>query len=845
MSAEIIHKGSGVQGNTPLSTDLALREFGINYNANDPAVYIKDSDGNIRRVAGKASTLSPGAVQLTSELDVFSEELAPTALALAEVNSKIENFKDAFRYDKRLYVTEDGNDSANGSSPAEALRSLRRACELAQPGTAIILGAGEYIEVCPIAVRRNVGIFGDALRQVTIRPTPATRFEGFFLVDSGFYCFGCTFTGHQQGTDAGIFKIGWVVQFDATANNLALGATGFGAYITRSPYMQNCTSLTARQDDGQGGSVSTGLTGGGLLVDGAACAPNSPLRSMVVDSFTQVNLGGPGCLIKNDGFAQLVSFFSTFCEYHIRCESGGQASVSSSTTNFGIFSLIADGFSPSPLFTGSADGSTISSVNVVNISQPRFGFQARPLPGLLMRIGSEFYTVTGSVPLSDGRTGFRVNFFPALTAGVPAGTTLDFVRRSQISTGGHNMEYVGAGTNYLALPENGGVPIPANEVVEINRGRVFFISFDQLGNLRVGKGFDVDGATGNVTISTDNFNLAGLNFIGPFKRDGIFFGEQLREVSNNTDLLSSFTGTPDGNTVPTQFAVKTYVDDKFQEKLVSTENIKNLISGGNTTGILGPGSVNFKTINGQTLLGAGNISILGGGGGEGGSAARSEIIFNTEDGAPPTLAVSANAENTAFVINGDLNPTLTLVRGRTYTFTVASTDNPFWIKTSRSLGTSDAFTTGVTNNGITNGTLLFSVPLNAPDILFYQSQFFAPVGGTFSIVDEGEAEGLVELPKSGFILRITTSKPGWFRLYNRSEALVADASRTRDIDPLPGSGVLTELITTPAQGTLTLSPSAIIANMEVPSSNEYFYRFTNDGTPGTTQISIQFLIIEG
>jgi hypothetical protein len=844
MSAEIIHKGSGVQGNTPLPTDLGLRELGVNYNANDPAVYIKDSAGAIRRIAGKASTLAPGAVQLTSDLDTFDETLAPTAQALATVNSKFEAFKDALRYDKRLYVDQDGNDDNNGSSPAEPLRTLRRAVELAEPGTAILLGAGEYVEVCPLKVKRNVGIFGDALRQVTIRPTQETRFEGIFLVDSGFYCFGCTFTGHQQGNNAGIFKTAWVVQFDATANNTLLGATGFGAYITRSPYMQNCTSLTARQDDGQGGSVSTGLTGGGLLVDGAACAPNSPLRSMVVDSFTQVNLGGPGCLIQNDGFAQLVSFFSTFCEYHVRCESGGQASLSSSTTNFGTFALIADGFSPSPLFTGNADGSTISSVNVINISEPRFGFEARPLPGLLMRIGSSFYTVTGSVPLTDGRTGFRVNFFPALTEGIPAGTTLDFVRRSQISTGGHNMEYVGAGTNYRALPENGGVPVPANEVVELNRGRVFFISFDQLGNLRVGKGFDVDGATGNVTISTDNFNLAGLNFIGPFKRDGIFFGEQLREVSNDVDLLSSFTGTPDGNTVPTQFAVKTYTDNKFQVQLISTENIKNLVSGGNTTSILGPGSVTIKTINGQTLLGAGNISIIGGGG-EGGSAARSEVIINTDDGAPLSNTVGINAENDAFVINGEPNPDLTLIRGRTYSFTVNATGSPFWIKTTRSLGTGDAFNEGVINNGIASGVVQFTVPFNAPTVLFYQSQFFPTAGGTFSIVNEGESEGIVDLPKSGFILRVATSRPGWLRLYNRTAAALTDGTRTRDLDPTPGSGVLTEIITSQTQNAVTLSPSAIIANMEVPSTNEYFYRFTNDGAPGSTQISIQFLIIEG
>lgn len=649
MSAEIIHKGSGVLGNAPLPTDLELQELAVNYNAGDPALYLKDSAGAIRRVGGKASTSAAGAVQLTNALNSTSELVAPTAKALKDVNDDLQDFKNALTYTKRLYVNLEGDDAADGDSPATALRTIRRAVELSTPGTAILVQAGVYVETCPMVVPREVGIFGDSLRQVTIKPTEATKYEGFFQVDSGFYCFGCTFTGHQQGTHNGTYKTAWVVQFNATANNLALGASDFGAYITRSPYMQNCTSLTARQNEGAGGSVSTGVTGGGLMVDGAACADNSPLRSMVVDSFTQVNLGGPGCLIKNDGFAQLVSFFSTFCEYHVKCETGGQASISASTTNFGTYGLWADGYSPNPVFSGTASGSTTNYVNVVNISNPRFGYIARPLPGLLMQVGNSFYTVTGSVPLTGGQAGYRVNFFPALATAIPQGTTINFVRRSQISTGGHNMEYVGAGTNYNALPENGGVPIPANETVETNKGRVFFISFDHLGNLRVGKGFDVDGATGNVTISTDQFNLAGLNFIGPFKRNGVFVGEQLQEVSNEVTLVSEATGIPDGNAVPTQYAVTQYLQTNYQPKLISGGNIRALQSGETTQSLLGASpislprlingtnvktllsseDINFKTINGQQIIGTGDLVIAGGGGGGGTAIFRSSTAVTT------------------------------------------------------------------------------------------------------------------------------------------------------------------------------------------------------------------------
>lgn len=842
MSAEIIHKGSGVLGNAPLPTDLELQELAVNYNAGDPALYLKDSAGAIRRVGGKASTSAAGAVQLTNALDSTSELVAPTAKALKEVNDKHEAFKDALRYAKRLYVDKDGSDTNNGSSPAEPLLTLRKAIELAQPGTAIMLGAGEYTETCPMQVRRNVGIFGDALRQVTIRPTEATKYDGIFEVDSGFYCYGCTFTGHQQGTHNGVYKTSWVVRFNTAANNVPIGANSVGAYITRSPYIQNCTSLTARQNDGQGGSTSTGVTGGGLLIDGSACAGNSPLRSMVVDSFTQINLGGPGCLIKNDGFAQLVSFFSTFCEYHVKCETGGQASISSSTSNFGTYSLVADGFSPSPIFTGTVQGATTSFINVVNLSAPRIGSTSRPLPGLLLRIGTSFYTVTGSVALTDGNSGYRVNFYPSLTGAVPNGTTVEFVRRSQISTGGHNMEYVGAGTNYSALPENGGIPIPANEIVETNRGRVFFISFDHLGNLRVGKGFDVDGASGDVTITTGQFNLAGLNAIGPFKRNGVFYGEQLQEVSNNTTLLSGFSGTADGNTVPTQNAVKTYVDNKFQTALINGENIKTLVSGTGQANVLGSGSVNFKTINGQTLIGSGDMVIAGGGGGGGSAIFRSTVTFSTSDGSPATMAVTHNSTS-SYLIGGDTNPTLTLFRGRTYTLNVNALGHPFRIKTTRSTGQGDMYTTGVTNNGTDVGTITFVVPQSAPDTLYYQCEFHASMGGTINIANDGDTVGTVNLPRSGMLLSIQSTKAGWFRLYNRAAASTADATRARTEDPAPGSGVLVETIAT-GTDTIRLSPAPMISNLESPVTDVYSYRFKNDGTAGSAAITLNYLVLE-
>ena len=66
-----------------------------------------------------------------------------------------------------------------------------------------------------------------------------------------------------------------------------------------------------------------------------------------------------------------------------------------------------------------------------------------------------------------------------------------------------------------------------------------------------------------------------------------------------------------------------------------------------------------------------------------------------------------------------INPPLILVRGLTYTFNISTPGYRFYIKTVRAIGTSNLYTSGVTNNGTDNGTITFTVPQDAPNILYY------------------------------------------------------------------------------------------------------------------------------
>ena len=96
-----------------------------------------------------------------------------------------------------------------------------------------------------------------------------------------------------------------------------------------------------------------------------------------------------------------------------------------------------------------------------------------------------------------------------------------------------------------------------------------------------------------------------------------------------------------------------------------------------------------------------------------------------------------NSGSGAYTIDGAANPTLYLLRGFTYTFNINATNHPFFINTSSSTGTANQYNNGITGNGTQVGTLLFSVPFDAPATLYYNCQYHISMAGTINISDVG------------------------------------------------------------------------------------------------------------
>lgn len=102
------------------------------------------------------------------------------------------------------------------------------------------------------------------------------------------------------------------------------------------------------------------------------------------------------------------------------------------------------------------------------------------------------------------------------------------------------------------------------------------------------------------------------------------------------------------------------------------------------------------------------------------------------------VELSDEGDNRAYLFtpNGlTRNPTLKLYRGQTYRFEITAPGEPFSIKTVRESGTLNRYTKNVSAFAVQNGVLEFTVPEDAPDILYYVSENSVDTGGTWEVYD--------------------------------------------------------------------------------------------------------------
>jgi hypothetical protein len=269
----------------------------------------------------------------------YAEFSATSSFALNASAGPLENV---------FYVTQEGNDEQDGSTLELAFRSIKRATEAAaeyissgsfgQPTrrVSIHVKSGYYTEQAPITVPNNTSILGDDLRTVVIRPTAETKTQNLFLMNNASYVWGLRLEGCEVD-DLEDPRSGFFFAFAP------------GAFIATSPYVQNCTAVHTPPHafyaplDPDNANPFVGKGPGGMLVDDSVLDGYSPLKSMIVDAYTQVAFNGIGICIRGRGYAQLVSFFTNFSRIGVYTIDGGHASLLNSNTSFGDYGLRAKG----------------------------------------------------------------------------------------------------------------------------------------------------------------------------------------------------------------------------------------------------------------------------------------------------------------------------------------------------------------------------------------------------------------------------------------------------------------------------------------------------------------------
>ena len=282
---------------------------------------------------------------------------------------------------RTFYVTMDGVDTNSGTSLSRPLGTINaalvKAAAVGMP-CAVIVQPGEYVVQPDTDMPTNCALYGYDLRVTKLTLPVGQRVNNMFRLTSGCKVRGFTFSGMQHdaapvyGTiEAGLCDVadrGYFVVAGVLYRRLGEAAVviteydypptkGFafvfkpGANITRSPYISDCSVLNdftydqmTLPIDREAGNPLMPKGMGNLLADGSVLAPSSPLRSVVVDSFTAINPNGYAYLMTRNAFVQLVSVFTNWSRYGLWCHDGGQVTVANSNSTFGDYALVSTGF---------------------------------------------------------------------------------------------------------------------------------------------------------------------------------------------------------------------------------------------------------------------------------------------------------------------------------------------------------------------------------------------------------------------------------------------------------------------------------------------------------------------
>ena len=208
------------------------------------------------------------------------------------------------------------------------------------------------------------------------------------------------------------------------------------------------------------------------------------------------------------------------------------------------------------------------------------------------------------------------------------------------------------------------------------------------------------------------------------------------------------------------------------------------------------------------------------------------------DASAITVQDEGNALSTAATTLNFTGPNVTAT-GTGATKTITITDSG-----ATTLGAlTDVDTTGAANNKILkyNGTSW----VVGDDVSGSGLQSRATGQATSTGLANNAAGNLTITAAKTYVLhKIQTSHAAWVTVYTDTTARTQDASRSESTDPLPGSGVIAEVITSDG-ATQLITPGTIGWNNDgTPSTNAYVKVVNKSGNTADVAVTLHFVAVE-
>ncbi|MBA10993.1 MAG: hypothetical protein CMC73_07285 [Flavobacteriaceae bacterium] len=417
-----------------------------------------------------------------------------------------------------FYVSINGDDTNVGDHPQGPFRTLTRALQAADSSAGgpvnILITPGEYEEQLPLIIPPMTTVTGADLRNCIILPAAGYTDKDVFLLDDS--------TGVENLTIKDFF-------YNSTNNTgHAFRFKSGGAVTSRSPYVRNCTVITAGSvtsvNDPRG--YDQGDAGRGAYIDGAELDNASINAALLFHAATFITPGVDAVTMTNGCRVEWLNSFTYFAAKGLRAVRGsvGRTSTDGSTVEYGAELRAIGSANVYGEVGAEADGDgTIMYLINHNFAYIGVGKDITndatlvdsSQVALQLNTGKIFYSATDQV----GKFNVGDDFFIDLDKGI-----------TNIDTSNVNFD----GLNSLAIQGTNSRTLLSSEAVDT-------------GNLRLAGNtlFSLSGDV-NITAATSTTNLQNnvsmkkdLSMTGDFTIDGslITFGNQFQDtVTFNVDI---------------------------------------------------------------------------------------------------------------------------------------------------------------------------------------------------------------------------------------------------------------------------------------------------------------------